>query len=60
MNWIRYSIGNTRANNSMPQSIGAPLVHASGQGGAPPADDLIAQARATFRFVFSRVFGRVN
>lgn len=23
-------------------------------------DQLIAQARATFRFVFSRVFGRVN
>ena len=59
MNWIRYSIGNTRANNSMPLSIGAPLVHASGQGGGV-VDELIAQARSTFRFVFSRIFGRVN
>ncbi len=30
MNWIRYSIGNTRAQNTMPMSIGAPQVHASG------------------------------
>ncbi len=27
---------------------------------AAPVDQLIAQARSAFRFVFSRVFGRVN
>lgn len=33
MNWIRYSIGNTKANATMPLSIGAPQVLSSG----PPA-----------------------
>ena len=61
MNWIRYSIGNTRANNLMPLSIGAPVVHASGKGvGGGPANELIEQARSLMRLVFSRIFGRVN
>lgn len=37
MNWIRYSIGNTRAFNTMPLSIGAPQVHAPGASRVPVA-----------------------
>lgn len=59
MNWITYSIGNTRANNTMPMSIGAPQVHASGKL-VVGANNLIEQARSIMRFAFSRVFGRVN
>ena len=28
--------------------------------GAPPVGNIIGQSRSTFRFVFSRVHGRVN
>lgn len=31
-----YSVGNTREVNTMPLSLGAPQMHASGTGEAPP------------------------
>lgn len=46
MNWIRYSIGNTRAFNTMPLSIGAPVVHAPG---ASPVSTGAVQVRLGYQ-----------
>ena len=62
MDWIRYSIGNTRATNTMPMSLGgAPQIQSSGKGvGGGPSNQLIEQARSLMRLVFTRIFGRIN
>lgn len=57
---MRMIIPNTQTFHTAPHSLwSAGSFISSGQAGAA-ADDLIAQARSTFRFVFSRIFGRVN
>ena len=38
MNWIRYSYSGPRARNTMPLSMGAPQVHASGLLGGVAAE----------------------
>ncbi len=60
MNWIRYSIGNTRAFNTMPLSIGAPQVHASGVVTAVAAADQAQTSLGYLSGIFrrKRVFGR--
>ncbi len=57
---MRMIIPNTQTFHTASHSLWSGSSLSSGQGGGAAADDLIAQSRSAFRFVFSRIFGRVN
>ena len=56
---LRMIVANTKAFHTSIETVGMNSILSSGQSAAV-GDDLIAQSRSTFRFIFSRIFGRVN